>query len=173
MYQFLSLEQKLQWTPDNSKLLGKSKKVLVRVIWSSKQITENKEMDVEGIQLSCPPPLTLIFRPNWGPKGRKKILETGAPLPLSQGLDDHPPPPTFLKVWIRYCNAPDYIQTWLNTLFETGLTEWKIKTRNTRLFWNKWNKCNVSDIITLFFRLVTRLKHGLSYRAWNDIKNEF
>ena len=41
----------------------------------------------------APPPLTLIFSPNWGPKGRKKILETGAPLPLSQGLDAHPPPP--------------------------------------------------------------------------------
>ena len=58
----------------------------------------------EGIQLTCPPPpprpappLTLIFRPNWGPKGRKKILETGASLPLSQGLDDHPPSPLFSR----------------------------------------------------------------------------
>ena len=92
---------------------------------------------------------------------------------LISGSGWPPPSPPFLKVWIRHCNVPDYIQTWLNTSFETGLTEWKIKTKNTRLFWNKWNKCNVSDIITLFFRLVTRLKHGLSYRAWNDIKNEF
>ena len=35
----------------------------------------------------------LIFRPNWGPKGpKKRLLETGHP-PLSQGLDDRPPPP--------------------------------------------------------------------------------
>ena len=32
----------------------------------------------------------LIFRPNWGPKGRKKFFETAAP--LSQGLDDLPLP---------------------------------------------------------------------------------
>ena len=35
--------------------------------------------------------LPLISRPNWGPKGRKKILRR-SPL-LSQGLDDQPPPP--------------------------------------------------------------------------------
>ena len=37
----------------------------------------------------------LIFRPNWGLKGRKKILfETSPPSPLhlSQGLDDQAPP---------------------------------------------------------------------------------
>ena len=35
-----------------------------------------------------PPPL--IFRPKWGPKGRK-----------NQGVD--PPPPPYPKVWIRHC----------------------------------------------------------------------
>ena len=38
----------------------------------------------EGPGGPAPPPSpSLIFRPNWGPKGRKKILETA---PLSQGL---------------------------------------------------------------------------------------
>ena len=38
--------------------------------------------------------LPLIFRTNWGPKGRKKIFWRPAPhLPLSKGLDDRFPPP--------------------------------------------------------------------------------
>ena len=42
----------------------------------------------EGSRGPGPP---LIYRPNWGPKGWKKI---GRPSPpLSQGLDDCPPPP--------------------------------------------------------------------------------
>ena len=40
----------VQSIPDNSNLLGKSKKV--RVIGSLKQITGNKKMDGEGMQLS-------------------------------------------------------------------------------------------------------------------------
>ena len=39
------------------------------------------------------------FRPIWGPKGRKKFFETGSP--LSQGLHDRPPPPPYLKVWLK------------------------------------------------------------------------
>ena len=39
---------------------------------------------------ACPP----IFRPNWGPKSRKKKIETGDRAPaLSQGLDEQQPPP--------------------------------------------------------------------------------
>ena len=37
------------------------------------------------------PPPSLIFRPNWRPKGWKKVFETTPP--LSQGLNDRPPPP--------------------------------------------------------------------------------
>ena len=42
----------------------------------------------------------LICSQKWGPKGRKKIVLRPAP-PLSQGLDDRPPPP-YLKVWIHH-----------------------------------------------------------------------
>ena len=45
----------------------------------------------------------LIFRPNWGPKGWKKIF-LRLPPPLSQGLDDHPPF-HYLKVWIWICTS--------------------------------------------------------------------
>ena len=50
-----------------------------------------------------PPPPRLIFRPNWGLKGRKKLfLETvPAPLLISESLlDDLPPPPPYLWVFI-------------------------------------------------------------------------
>ena len=40
-------------------------------------------------------PLLLFFNPNWGPKDRKKFFWDRAP-PVSQGLDD--PPPPYLKV---------------------------------------------------------------------------
>ena len=43
-------EYYIQSTPNNSNLQGKSRKV--RVIESLKQITGNKEMDGEGMQLS-------------------------------------------------------------------------------------------------------------------------
>ena len=62
----------------------------------------------------------LIFRPNWGPKGREKIflrsplsqdLDDRLP-PLSQDLDDRlpplisgsgwPPPPPYMNVWNRH-----------------------------------------------------------------------
>ena len=45
------------------------------------------------------PPLN--FRPKWGRKGGKTFF--WAPPPLSEGLDDRPPP--YLKVWIRLRNG--------------------------------------------------------------------
>ena len=41
-----------------------------------------------GARGACPPPI--IFRANWGSKGRKNVFWT-------------PPPPPFLKVWVRHC----------------------------------------------------------------------
>ena len=49
-------------------------------------------------------PAPPFFRQNWGPKGRKKILETG--LPLISGSEWPPSPPhspSYLKVWICHC----------------------------------------------------------------------
>ena len=51
-----------------------------------------------------PAPSSLIFRPNWGPNGRKHFLETAPP--FSKGLDTPPPPHPprrYVKVWIRHC----------------------------------------------------------------------
>ena len=46
----------------------------------------------------------LIFRPNWGPKGRKKFFWDRPPLILGSGWPSPPPSPhPYLKVWIRHC----------------------------------------------------------------------
>ena len=50
------------------------------------------------MDLGEPPPP--YFRPNWGPKGRKKNWDRPPP-PRSQGLDE-PPPRPYLKVGIRH-----------------------------------------------------------------------
>ena len=49
------------------------------------------------------PRLPLIFRPNWGRKDQKKVFLTPPRPPLFPGLYDRPPPPPYLKVWIRHC----------------------------------------------------------------------
>ena len=54
-----------------------------------------KRVGYSGVSRGGPP--TLMFRPNWGPKGREKnCLETAPPPPpsLSEGLD---PPPGYLN----------------------------------------------------------------------------
>ena len=57
---------------------------------------------------SAPPP-PLIFKPNWGPKGGKKLkknsLETSPPIFSGSGWPPlpYPPPPPHLKVWIQHC----------------------------------------------------------------------
>ena len=43
------------------------------------------------------PGVPLIFRPKWGPKGRKKLFWRPGPPPLSQGLADPPLPPA--PIW--------------------------------------------------------------------------
>ena len=50
-------------------------------------------------------PAPPIFRPDWGPEGRKKFFGDLTPA-LSQGLDDRPslpssPPPPYLNFWIH------------------------------------------------------------------------
>ena len=46
-------------------------------------------------------------------KAGKKLWRPGLPSPYLRVWMTNPP--FFLKVWIRHCNAPDYIQTLLNT----------------------------------------------------------
>ena len=57
-----------------------------------------------------PAPHPLIFRPNWGPKGRKSFFWDWALL-FSPPPPTHPPPPN-LKVWIHHC-IPHVFQSWL------------------------------------------------------------
>ena len=64
------------------------------------------QWQIQGRDPGGPP--FLIFRPNWGPKGRKKFFGDRPPAPLSQFLDDQPPhqlspppPSSYLKAWIR------------------------------------------------------------------------
>ena len=45
------------------------------------------------------------------PQGPKKRLLRPPPSPLSQGLDDRPPP--YLKVWIRHCSVTSEYQAFL------------------------------------------------------------
>ena len=45
-------------------------------------------------------PSPLIFRPNWGPKGRKFLWGDRAPLYLRVWMTG---PPSYLRVWIRHC----------------------------------------------------------------------
>ena len=47
----------------------------------------------------------LIFRRNWGPKGRKIFFET-APSCLRVWMNPPLPQPPYLKVWIRHCLHP-------------------------------------------------------------------
>ena len=49
------------------------------------------------------PPSPLIFRPNWGPKGPKKIFFEIAP---------SPPPPPYLRVWMN-APLPPYLKVWI------------------------------------------------------------
>ena len=62
------------------------------------------------------PPFT--FRPNWGPKGRKKFFGGDrAPRFLRVWINapppPQPPPSPYLKVWIRHCQRPENLGLWL------------------------------------------------------------
>ena len=52
-----------------------------------------------------PPPPPLIFRPNWGPKGRKKIFSRLG-IPLSPGSGWPPPPPHPLSECLACLDPP-------------------------------------------------------------------
>ena len=65
------------------------------------------------IQERGPPPL--IFRPNWGPKGLKKMFwETTLPTPFIQG-SGWPGLPRYLKVWIQQC------QGWISKVLKKSM----------------------------------------------------
>ena len=49
------------------------------------------------------PGCLLIFKPNWGPRGREKRFFRPPPLISGSGLPPPPRSPPYLKVWIRHC----------------------------------------------------------------------
>ena len=59
---------------------------------------------IQGRNPGGPAPPPLIFRPNWGPKGRRTVFWRPPPPPhLIYGSGWPPPLPHYLKVWIRHC----------------------------------------------------------------------
>ena len=62
----------------------------------------------EGAQGARP---SLIFRPNWGLKGRKIFFETDPPY-----LRVWMTPPPYLKVWVCHCLAKGYLSTGHSTI---------------------------------------------------------
>ena len=105
-HNFLMVHLTLRAEPPN--LLSDAK-------WSSERMNSSAAERVHGQSLSFiqwrihGPGPPIIFRPNRDPKDRKIFFSRPAPpSPLSKGLDDlnTPPPPPYLKVWIRHCYLP-------------------------------------------------------------------
>ena len=75
-------------------------------VYASRWVTEQLAVTDPGE--GCPP---LNFRPNWGPKGWKEFV-LRLPLPLISGsgwlCPPTPPPPRYLKIWMRH---------WLGSFF--------------------------------------------------------
>ena len=112
------------------------------------------------IQGRARPPL--IFRPKWGPKGRKKDFWDNLPSPLSKGLDDRSPSPllqgldpalSFPQCFAPLHSLPSGVSctspAWLN---ETG----KTATR-----------------ITLLFRELKQQRRRRRQLRTRDLKSEF
>ena len=61
---------------------------------------ETFQWRIQG-RVGGPAPSSLIFRPNWGPNGRKHFLETAPPPHFLRVLMT--PPRRYVKFWIRHC----------------------------------------------------------------------
>ena len=71
--------------------------------------------------------LPLIFRPNWGPKGRKNSFGRPPPPPYLRvwmTAPPSPPAPIYPKVWIRHCQV--HLSTLLGVLVYLS---WKYQSR--------------------------------------------
>ena len=132
------------------------------------------------------PPPPLIFRPNWGPKGRKIFLETSPSplskrewstsfsLPLSQYLNDRAP--TYLKVWIRHWSVSPVRDSWstpvvrklesaihrINSL-SSGQTNRPLPSNRKPHFQNK-AKCT-TFVVEMSF-ICMRIKNHFHTKGW-------
>ena len=73
--------------PSSQFTSGATKDCFLENICSKKQI-----LVADPGERPAPPPPPVIFRPNWGPKGRKKVYGD-PPFFLFKGLNDRCPPP--------------------------------------------------------------------------------
>ena len=63
------------------------------------------------------PPPPLFLDQSEARRAEKNFLQIALP-PLSKGLDDHhPPPPLYLKVWIRHCGEYEKLFCQLNSFY--------------------------------------------------------
>ena len=76
----------------------------VKLVFLSIEFHKHSVADPGGGRGARPP---LIFRPNWGPKGRKIFFDT-APLPRYLRVWMTAPPP-YLKVWIRHWQCSTFV----------------------------------------------------------------
>ena len=102
------------------------------------------------------PDSPLIFRPNWGSKGRKKKFFWHRIAPLSQGLDDRtPPPPSYLKVWIRH------------RLASFSLLYAVVLPALYKFFYRKWIIRNYSAPISEIFFIFSQKNYNRKCDLWS------
>ena len=87
------------------------------------------------------PPAPLIFRPNWGPKGRKRFFFETAPSPT----------PLYLRVWMT--TSPAYLKVWIR--------HWPHRRISRR-----WNQSGIDEPCDSFRRRLC----APSNLSWKEMK---
>ena len=100
------------------------------------------------------PDSPVIFRPNWGSKGQKKLfLRPGTPLISGSGWPHAPPP--YLKVWIR------------RRLASFSLLYAVVLPALYKFFYRKWNIRNYSVPISEIFFIFYRKNYDRNCDLWS------
>ena len=102
---FFLVPEKIAWLP--KKKSPDRRLAVSKMYWPKSHFNQPKKLLMSnsssdtvadlGESPRGPAPTPLIFRPNWGPKGRKKFF-----------WERSPPPPPYLKVWICHCDRQVY-----------------------------------------------------------------
>ena len=95
----------------------------------------------EGTGAPAPLPPALIFRPNWGPKGWKNFFWRPGP-PLTQGLNDHPPPPSPLSEGLGPLLFTVFVFCLLATWFVcSGYSTSGVSLHGASMSWQAFGSC--------------------------------